>query len=246
MRKFSVAAASAVAILALAGLSSNAKADLTLTGEVGLPLNPTAQIPQLKGVRLQGNYFDGGDGELYSIVAAGRAGAAPVEISGGYIRAKGGGDSENGFALGAKYLFTREGDAGVRLAAGAGYLDIGDLENIRAYGVATKYFGTVSDEKVPVTGHLGVRYDRFKIFSDSDSKVSVFAGVEVPVVPSGEVQFVGELGSKVVDGGSTRYSASVRYRAKQQPFGASIGFQREGVFVDKGRIFAQVGYTFGG
>ena len=246
MRKFSIVAASAVATLALAGLSSNAKADLTLLGEVGLPLNPTAQIPALKGIRLQGNYFDSEGGEVYSLVAAGRAGEAPVEINGGVLRAKGGGSSENGFALGAKYLFTRESETGVRLAAGAGFYDIDELQNIRVYGVATKSFGAASEARVPINGHLGVRFDRFKAGGESDSKVSFFAGAEVPIVPNGEFQAVGEVGTKIADGGSTRYSLGVRYRPAAKPYGASIGIQREGSISDKAKVYLQVGYTFGG
>lgn len=245
MRKYSIAAA--VAALALTGLAGSARADLTVTGEVGLPLNPTAQIPEGKGIRLQGNYFDSTGGELYGLVAAGRAGTAPVEINGGYLRASGGGDSTNGFTIGAKYLISKETDpAGVRLAAGVGYYKLDELKNTRAYFVASKYFGELIEGKAPITGHLGLRYDNFKGFGNSSNKASVYAGVEVPVTPDGQFQFVGELATKTVDGGGTPYSASLRYRPQAQPFGASLGIARNGAFDNKGRFFAQIGYTFGG
>jgi hypothetical protein len=77
--------------LALSLGSTSARADLTYQGAVGLPLNPTAQIPAEGGVRVQGNYYDFGDAststtsadsKLYGLYAAGRV-AGKVEISGG-------------------------------------------------------------------------------------------------------------------------------------------------------------------
>ncbi len=234
----------ALATLAVATLGGAARADLTINGAVGLPLNPTAQIPQQGGgTRVQGNYFRLGDGlNQYGIVGATRVGDG-LEVNGGYNRISGGGNSEDGFAVGAKYLFSRETDpVGVRFAVGGGYNRVLARQTY-AYGVATKYLGAVTGEKVPISAHLGVRYDRF---SDIDSnKVSVFAGVEVPVTSTGDVQAVGEIQSKNAEGGTTPYSASVRYRPKGQPFGASIGYSRQGL-TSNGGVFAQIGYTFGG
>lgn len=231
----------ALATIALAGMTSVAHADLTINGAVGLPLNPTAQIPEPGGIRLQGNYFDLADGvKNYGILAAGRV-AGTLEINGGVTRLDGAGFDRNGLAIGAKYLFSRETDPeGVRLAVGAGY-DRALLKQTYAYGVASKYLGAVAEGRVPLTGHLGIRYDRF---SDVNSrKASVFGGIEIPIAADGTFQAVGEVGSKNIDGGSIPYSASLRYRPKGQPFGASVGIARQGAG-DSG-LFAQVGYTFG-
>lgn len=253
------------ALLAVAG--TQAQADTNITGEVGLPLNPTAQIPLPGGIRVQADYFDVGGGsssgggvtndlsnKFYGIHAAGRVGER-IEVNGGIstLRSKltttSGGvststsDNETGIDLGAKYLITRESDpAGVRIAAGLGYSKA-LADNIHAYVVGTKYFGELTGERVPITGHLGLRYDRFDFGSDDSKKFSVFAGVEVPVIRDGSLQFVGELATKNAEGGSTPYSASVRYRPQNQPFSASIGIQRAGVFRDSG-LFAQIGYSF--
>ena len=234
----------ALATLALAGISGSARADLTINGAVGLPLNPTAQIPQQGGgTRVQANYFRLGDDiDQYGLSAARRVGDK-IEINGGVGRISGNGDSDTDFAIGAKYLISRETDpVGVRLAVGAGY-DRTLARQTYVYGVATKYLGAVSSERVPVSAHLGLRYDRF---SDIDSnKVSVFAGVEVPITQTGEFQAVGEFQTKNAEGGTTPYSASLRYRPKGRPFGASLGYARQGL-TSNGGVFAQIGYTFGG
>ncbi len=62
---------------------------------------------------------------------------------------------------------------------------------------------------------------------------------------TGDVQVIGEIGTKVVDEGGSPYSLGLRYRAAQQPFGATIGIQRLGFASNNSRIFAQIGYTFG-
>jgi len=230
----------ALAALALAGTTGAARADLTINGAVGLPLNPTAQIPEEGGARIQGNYYKLGNGvENYGILGATRLGSS-LEVNGGYTRVDGAGDRD-GVALGAKYLFSRESDpAGVRFAVGAGY-DHAFLKQTYVYGVASKYLGEAAEGRIPVTGHLGVRYDKFKLVDSN--KASVFAGVEVPIVADGSVQAVGEIQSKNVDGGKIPYSASVRYRPQGKPFGASIGVQRQGA--GRNGVFAQIGYTFG-
>jgi hypothetical protein len=229
-----------LAALALAGTTGAAHADLNINGAVGLPLNPTAQIPEQGGARIQGNYYKLGNGiENYSILGATRLGGN-LELNGGFSKLDGG-DDRDGVAIGAKYLFSRESDpAGVRFAVGAGY-DHAFLKQTYVYGVATKYLGEAAEGRIPVTGHLGVRYDKFKLVDSN--KASIFAGVEVPIVADGTVQAVGEIQSKNVDGGKIPYSASVRYRPQGRPFGASIGFQRQGA--GGNGLFAQIGYTFG-
>jgi len=234
--------------------ASAAKADLTINGAVGLPLNPTAQIPQEGGIRVQGNYTNLGDiadedAKLYGIYAAGRAGDN-IEISGGIekLDAPFGGD-RSGFALGAKYLFTRESDpAGVRIAAGLGY-NKAQADNTFAYVVGTKYFGEVGGDRVPITGHLGLRYDRFDydyIGGGDSKKASIFAGVEVPVTRNGDFSFVGELQSKNLDFGGAKspYSASVRYRPQGQGLSASLGLIRRPFITNDSGFFFQLGYTF--
>ncbi len=261
----SVAVPLGALVLALGG--SSARADLTYQGAVGLPLNPTAQIPLPGGVRLQGNYFDQGnangnnisvDSKLYGLYAAGRV-AGTLELSGGVqnernrqtVFATRTSDNRTGFTLGAKYLFSRESDpAGVRLAVGGGYGDVDTFNangrNFHGYIVGTKYLGTLVAGRAPITGHLGLRYDRFDFGSRVNrirsNKGSVYAGVEVPFTRTGDFAFVGELQSKNVNGGSVPYSASVRFRPARAPFSASLGVARQG-FADSG-FFAQLGYSF--
>ncbi len=235
----------ALATVALAALAGSAHADLNISGAVGLPLNPTAQIPEAQGARVQANYFDlDGDAKTYGLFAAARVGQK-LEINGGVNRL----DSDNsfidrtGFAIGAKYLISREDDpAGVRLAVGAGY-DRALLKNTNAYVVASKYLGNLDSGRTVITGHLGVRYDNFDAGFGSSDKFSIFAGAEVPISQGSGFTAVGEIGTEIADGGNTPYSISVRYRRENQPFGASVGLAQKGLGGD-GRFFAQIGYTF--
>lgn len=243
--------AALAATLAL-GLGQVAQADLSLNGAVGLPLNPTAQVPDAGGVRLQGNYYDGGDAgagntKYMGLVAAGSL-SPNLEISGGMTRLSGAGAGvdKTGVAIGAKYLFTRESDpAGVRLAVGAGYAQA-MLRNTHAYAVATKHIA-MGDDKLPLTGSLGLRYDAWDLVPGApggkDNKLSIFAGAEVPLSRTGDVHFVAELGSKNATGASSPYSVGLRYRPAGRPFGASVGYQRQGVF-STGGLYAQIGYTW--
>jgi len=246
-KTFKVALAATLALTT----AQAARADLNINGAVGLPLNPTAQIPEPGGVRLQGNYYDGGDAgggdvKLFGIYAAGRFGDN-IEISGGINRLDGApvGIEKTGVAIGAKYLITRESDpAGVRFAVGAGY-DHALLKNIHVYGVASKYLGAVTGERVPVIGHLGLRYDKWGNNAVDDDKVSVFAGAEVPITRTGDFRILGEIQSKNVTGGDVPYSVALRYRPSGRPFGVTAGWQRQGLVAD-GSFFLQLGYTFGG
>lgn len=249
MKTLQKALQGAVVVAAVVASASVAKADLTLQGAVGLPLNPTAQIPERGGVRVQGNYTElGSSSKLYGLYAAGRV-SDNIEVNGGIEKLDASGYKRSGVAFGGKYLFTRESDpAGVRLAAGAGY-SRAQFDNVYGYAVASKYFGSVVDGRVPITGHLGVRYDRFGGgFFGNSNKLSVYAGAEVPVTRSGNLAVVGELQSKVVkfSGASAPYSLSVRYRPQNQGFSASVGLMRRGILSNDSRVFAQLGYTFGG
>lgn len=235
------------ALAAVVALSATqvAKADLTMQGAVGLPLNPTAQIPNEGGVRLQGNYFDGDGLKYFGLFAAGRV-SDNIEISGGINKLDapaGALIDKTGVSIGAKYLITRESDpAGVRFAVGAGY-DHALIKNIHVYGVATKAFGNAAD-RAPITGHLGLRWDRFDFpVAGSDSKVSVYAGAEVPLSKTGDFSVIGEVQSKNIDGGNAPYSISGRFRPQGKPFGITAGYQRQGIVSD-GNFFVQLGWTF--
>ena len=229
----------ALATVALAATAGSARADLNLNGAVGLPLNPTAQIPEASGARVQANYYDLGDStSYYGLFAAARVGDK-IEINGGVNKLE---NYKSGFAIGAKYLISRENDpAGVRLAVGGGY-NQALIKNTNAYLVASKYLGATDGGRIPITAHLGVRYDNFDAFGGSD-KFSIFAGAEVPITQTGAFTAVGEVGSEIADGGGTPYSISVRYRPQNRPFGASVGLGQTGIG-DGTRVFAQVGYTF--
>ena len=270
---------------------------LSLSGAVGMPLNPTANIPNRDSYRVQADYFDLGDinvendfdgfdsdqkigeAKFYGVHAATSLGSR-FELSGGIdaLRLRGerdlGFDNDTfkfdeldgvGFSVGGKYQAYRSDNGDTLVAVGAGYSK-SLFRNFNAYAVGTKAIGLGNRN---VTAHLGVRYDRFKIegldeydsgqvsFEDDSSKVSVFAGAEVPLDRSGRFAFVGEIGTKNASnfnvgdfdfGGNEvfvepkfPYSASVRYA--RNGLAASVGVARQGVTGDSG-LFAQIGKTF--
>lgn len=254
MNKTLQAALAATLVLSAAG---TARADLTMNGAVGLPLNPTAQIPMTGGARVQANYHDLGDAgggvdfKHYGAYVSGRV-WRQLELNGGVekLRAKlVPGLDNTGIAIGAKYLFTRETDPiGVRIAAGAGYSRV-LLKNTHVYLVASKTLGQIGGERPPVTGHLGIRWDRHTledIGGPKSRKASVYGGVEVPLTATGNFSLVGELQSKNNEFGGARapYSAALRWRQPGQGFSASIGVQRHGVFTTDNGILLQLGYTW--
>ncbi len=256
----------AIAAACVAGTTSAARADLTISGAVGLPLNPTAQIPERGGVRVQANFTDlgsgrgitgGGDLNIGGIYAAGRVGNR-LEINGGLERLNG--DQflnpldETNIAIGAKYLLTRQTEGagralgGTRVAVGAGY-SRALLRNTYGYVVGSKDFGRLSAAGRPNgVAHLGLRYDDFSarglLPGRSNGKASVYGGVEVPIDAQGRLTAVGELQSKNASFGTANYpySASVRYRTPRG-FSASVGVLREGITGNSG-LFAQIGKTF--
>lgn len=226
---------------------------LSVSGAVGLPLNPTAILPEEGTVRVQASYFDGPrlsnpdvriKTKYYGVFAAGRVGDS-LEISGGVNKhsasANGFGASayenafdKSGFALGAKYQIRDSfGDPqGVRLAVGVGH-NRALFKNTHAYVVASKPFGVSSRA---ITGHLGVRYDRHKInifnYGESSSKFSVYSGVEVPLDSNGHFNLVGEIGTKTAstDGflASSPYSLSLRYQT-DNGLAVNGGIARQGL-----------------
>lgn len=190
----------------------------SMTGALGLPLNPIAAIPAPKSFGVQLNYFDLGtanfgganlgDFRFTGLHGSGRIGDSPVEISGGLSRV----DVRNpltpgvrdefdnsGIDLGLKLLVTPKitSEGNVRLAIGAGYSDA-LLNNLHVYVVGSKPLNSPSNARPPVMGHLGVRYDHFKftdpftLTSEKSRKVSVFAGAQVPLnehlILGGEIQ----------------------------------------------------------
>lgn len=260
---------------------------LSVSGAVGLPLNPTALLPQEGTVRVQASYFDGSrlsspdyriKTKYYGVFAAGRAGDS-LEISGGinkhaasanahffdpldngpFERAVKRDLDKSGFALGAKYQI-RDSFAdpqGVRLAVGVGH-NRALFKNTHAYLVASKPFGVSTRA---VTGHLGLRYDRFKhnfltgSGSGSSSKFSVYTGVEVPLDSNGNFNLVGEIGTKTAssDGflANSPYSLSLRYQGNNG-FALNGGIARQGLLskgsgylsTKSGRFFVTVGQSF--
>lgn len=242
----------AVALTAGMALGGAAQADLTRSGAVGLPLNPTAQMPAKGSVRVQANFSDlgdisGSDLNFAGIYAAGRLGDR-LEISGGLERLDG--DrflnplDETNIALGAKYLLKPGGTDGVAIAAGAGY-SRALLRNKHAYVVASKSFNALSKSGRPsATGHLGVRYDDYRLFGSNSGKASLYGGVEVPLDARGRLSAIGELQSKTSEFNTSRYpfSAGVRYNASGN-FSATVGYMREGITGESG-FYGQVGKTF--
>lgn len=246
----------AAVVAAFVASASVAKADLSFNGAVGLPLNPTAQIPAKGAVTVQANYYDqeesGFKAKSYGLYAAGQV-ADGFEINGGIEKFDTDFNPYNrsGFALGAKYLFTHKSDpSNVQFAVGAGY-SRSDANNVYAYGVASKAFNG-SGDRAPIIGHLGVRFDRFDydfVGGDKSDKTSIYGGVEIPFTRKGDLAFVGELQSRITEFDSldAPYSAGIRYHGRENGISATVGVQRRPFFINsESRVFAQLGYTFGG
>lgn len=240
------------------GIAQPARADLTISGATGLPLNPTAQMQPRGSVRVQGNFTDlgsinGDNLNFAGIYAAGRVGDR-LEVSGGLENLNG--DrfldpfDETNVALGAKYLIRQgavNGDSGPSLATGLGY-SRALLRNKHAYVVASQPFNALSASGRPAaTAHLGVRYDDFDplpgFLGNGKNKASLYGGLEVPT--SDKLSIVGELLSKNSEFGTSAYPFSVgaRYRTPERGFSATAGYLREGI-TGKSGFFAQIGKSF--
>lgn len=244
------------------GTAQIARADLNVNGETGLILNPTAEIVQKGHPQIQGNYSYLGSkfrDEFYGLYGAAQV-ADKLEISGGVDRFKSNYRAwdRSGFDVGAKYQLLSQQDKGFDLAIGVGY-DRGLNDNYRVYAAATKAFGNAG-RRAPIKGTLGVHWDRFTDFQNPgypttySSQISVYAGVEVPLIRNGGLSLIGEIQSKNInDDFSTDtkppYALGLRYHPPRQAFSISTGVQRQGIdsAFDSGgpRFFAQVGYTFG-
>ncbi|MEO6906483.1 MAG: hypothetical protein ABI210_01205, partial [Abditibacteriaceae bacterium] len=175
--------------------------ELNISGAVGLPLNPTAQIPDKGQWRVQGSYYDLGSGsngtysysqKVYGVYAAGRVGNLPLEINVGVSKFNVGASGYSfgntsdplnlggtGFSIGAKYQISRSDDGTSMASIGLGY-DKNLYDNLYAYIVGSKSF---TDRHI--VGHVGLRYDRYKISTSggsvSSSQPSIYVGAEVPL-----------------------------------------------------------------
>lgn len=243
--------------------------ELTISGAVGLPLNPTAQIPAKGQWRVQGSYYDLGSlntsipssysQKTYGVYAAGRVGNLPLEINigvsklnesdSGYPSTDPLGLNGTGFSVGAKYQMWRSDDGTGMASIGVGY-DQNLYKNLYAYIVGSKAF---TDRHI--VGHLGLRYDHYNIDSISSSMPSVYVGAEVPLDQDGRFAVVGELQSKNAKSGlaydsygtKIPYSLSLRM-ASENGITASIGIQRQGALSefldDSSGLFVQIGKNF--
>jgi hypothetical protein len=230
----------ALAVLLSLCIVQNARAELTLNGAVGLPLNPTARIPSPDNMPVQGNFYElGKDFAYYGLFTALRVKNRPLEISGGIDRLDNH-DNQAGISIGAKYLLSGQDDSSsTRLALGVGYSHaLG--QNIHAYAVASKPVVRVGRNWSPVMAHLGLRYDRFEdvggeigLRQKASDKASIYGGVEIPLTRRGTFMLTGEVQSKNHEFNSppakTPYSASVSYRSSNKGFAAAAGIQRQGL-----------------
>jgi hypothetical protein len=284
----------AAAVLAgTAHMVHQANASQTMTGEGGLPLNPTANGIAPGSIESQAIYFDLGseDGpsgatgpspsptpvftqgnvgtkalpkispldrykfSYYGATAAGRV-AKNWEVSGGisHLRVSGDGPydglTKTGLNLGVKYLVNPDAPVeNIHYAVGAGY-DRALLKNWRAYAVASKGFN-VKKGRTPIMGHLGVRWDRYSLDDlggfdgDSSSKVSIFAGTEIPVTRSGDFRLTGEIATRNNSFVQSMFAfaAGVIWGPSSSPFSVAAGIQRQGLIGDEG-WYAKIGYSF--
>jgi hypothetical protein len=240
--------------------------ELSIGGAVGLPLNPTAQIPDKGQWRVQGSYYDLGSLDYsapdisysqkqYGVYAAGRLGKLPVEVSVGVSKFNTSGNigdplglGGTGFAIGAKYQAYRTEDGTGMVSIGLGY-DKNLYDNLYAYIVGSKSFTSRN-----IVGHIGLRYDHYKIEDVSSSQPSVFVGAEVPLSKDGHFALVGEVQSKnAADSGDDSYGGQIPYSlslrvASENGFSASVGIQRQGALSkflnDSSGLFVQVGKNF--
>jgi len=247
----------ALAAVALVGTASAARADLTLDGQTGLFANPTAEIAKKGAPEVQVNYNRlSAEGEHLSDIGLGFAFSPmdKLELSANTNRTNANGEHIATSRLGLKYQFVNHADKGFDAAAGVNYGNFEGLDQWTLYAAATKGFN-ISHNLAPVKGTLGVRWDRFSAYGESESKGSIYGGVEVPLTRDGQFSLTGELGSKVFDYGQSTYAIGLRYHPKSSGFSVGAGYGRIansgiGAFagaegVNLHNFFIQAGYTFG-
>jgi hypothetical protein len=249
----------------LCALSSAAQAgaDLTINGDTGLVMNPSAHMPAPGGVRVQGGYYIlgdnfGGEFSTYALHAATRLKSTPLEINGGISRLDvteefspgSTGDLEGtGIDIGIKYLLRGDDDPdGLKIAIGAGYSQA-FFQNRRLYAVASKPVGHFLRGRPPVTLHLGLRHDRYKSNDETSNRASIYGGVEIPIDRSGTFTFIGELQSPNHDFSVSKphtsqlYSYALRVRPRGKKYSTTFGIHRQGVLSDSS-LFASFGCDF--
>lgn len=250
----------ALAVAVLAGSASVAKADLTLDGQTGLFINPTAQVAREGQGEVQADYQrvsdDGTSFKTYGI--GGAAGVADkLELSANYNRLSAYGENANDWRIGGKYQLLSQREKGFDLAVGGNYERASgtltddyfgdDLTHWNAYLAATKAFSQGGD-RAAVKGTVGVRWDRFSADGESDSKTSVYAGADVPLTSTGELSLIGEVGSKIFDYAGTPYAIGLRYHPRESSFTVGAGYGKSNYLSqldDKSGFFVQASYKFG-
>lgn len=251
-------AALAVATVAMIGTAGAAKADLTLDGQTGLFANPTAEVLKKGTSEVQVSYDRlSANGGHVSDVNAGFAFSPldKLELSANTDRLSVGGEHISSSRLGLKYQFINQADKGYDVAAGLNYGSVFIYDQWTLYAAATKAFN-LSHNRAPVKGTLGVRWDRFSAYSQSESKASVYGGVEVPLTSDGKFSLIGELGSKVFDYGQSTYAIGLRYHPQSSGFSLGAGYGRiansginallvSGSGENFHNFFVQASYNFG-
>lgn len=258
-------AALAVAAAALIGTAGSAKADLTLNGETGMFINPTAQVAKKGQGEIGINYYrvakvDGAKIDQYGIVGA-AALTDRLELSGGIGRdhASEGGESftSTDSSFGLKYQIQNSAKHGYDLAVGGETQNLNlvgiDLTDSFAYLVATKAFGH-TQHRAPILATIGLRVDHIDVpfgLPISDNQFSVYAGGEVPLAQG--LKLIGEIGTKTYDLPETKipYAIGLRYSPTGKSFSISGGIHRSGLGTidllggSSNNFFLQAGYTFG-
>ena len=258
----------AIAAAALIGTASAARADLTLDGQTGLFINPTAEVTAKGTGEVAVNYqhanADMLDGHTNTYGIGGAIGVADkLELTANFNKFKFksdfGDNSSNLWNIGGKYQILSQSDKGFDLAVGVNYEWIDNKDNdhnnrYTAYLAGTKNFAT-NTNRAPIQGTLGLRWDRVTVpDANSSTKISLYAGANVPLTHTGNFSLVGEVGTKMLEnikgvGAKTPYAIGLRYHPKTSGFSAGIGFGRPGIVTQQELIetswFAQVGYNFG-
>ncbi|MEO6907643.1 MAG: hypothetical protein ABI210_07105 [Abditibacteriaceae bacterium] len=204
-------------------------------------LNPDANISSSLIPQVQANYNDLGDGaKSYGLYGAYSLGGK-TEIGAGIGHYNGDGNLRSGFAANIKQSLIGVPGVGTHVAYGIGYDGI-HFANLYTYLAGTQNFGS------KLTGHglsatLGLRWDRFGKEIDS-TKTSVYGGMDFQL--SDKLHLIGELQSRNTKYDSpSPYAIGIRYSAFHG-ITLGAGLQRTGWDGDSGRLFAQVGYKFGG
>jgi len=228
------------------------KADLSLGGQTGLFINPTAGIVEKKHPEVAGQYVRYSDRGYhingFSVHGALQA-VDSLEVSASYIHY---GDkysySENNWRIGAKYQILNQQEKGIDLAVGADFLQYNANIDGNAYALylaATRDF-TLKEDRAPIKGTLGLRWDKDDPDGyDSSSKASVFGGVEIPLTRTGQVSLIGELASKSSDHRKSVWDVGVRYHPRGTGFSLGAGYGSIWGLQRGSTWFAQVGYQFG-